>query len=183
MATLLSLGVIAAYAVGTTTSIVSGVQNYQQQKANARAQEDMFNYNARLEEREADNALKESQEADQRQRVEQARLRASQRALYAKSGASMTAGSPLAVLGETAATQQIESSDLLRQGATEYNQHMTQRNNLLYQGKVAKNSVNKNQLWTGIGSSLASGFGGALSSGVSMYTGVKRAEKEGIIKW
>lgn len=162
---------------GTTAGIFGSVQNQRQMEANAKAQEQMFDYNRRQELIEANNVEKETQAADIRQREEQARLRASQRALYAKSGASMTAGSPLAVLGETAATQQIESSDLRRQGATEYNRRISAANSYAYQAQIARKSVNRNSMWTSIGSSLAEGIGNAgasIISGVSGYNQLKK---------
>lgn len=168
---------VAGTIAGTTTGIISGIQNQRQQEANAEAQQEMANYNAQLEQREADSVLKETEAADQRQRDEQARFRAAQRALYGKSGAAMTAGSPLAVLGETAATHQIESSDLRRQGAAEYNRHMAQKQNLIFQGNVAKKSVNRNSMYLGIGSSLASGIGSlgsTLIAGAGAYDKLKK---------
>ena len=156
-----------------TMGILSAVESNQQQQANAKAQQRLLNYNRRQELIEANNVEKETETADIRQREEQARLRASQRALYAKSGSAMTAGSPLAVLGETAATQQIESSDLRRQGATEYNRRISAANSYAYQAQVAKNSVPKNQLGYSIGGTIINALGnyGTQMAGLGMKAG------------
>ena len=48
---------------GTAAGIVGGIQSYEQQKANAEAQQNMMRYNARMEQREADAELAEANEA------------------------------------------------------------------------------------------------------------------------
>ena len=169
---------------GTAAGIVGGIQSYEQQKTNAEAQQNMMRYNARMEQREADAELAEANEAARRQREEDARLRAAQRAAYGKSGAAMTSGSPLAVLGDTAANQELGIQDIHRTGARAYSRRTAQAQNYLYQGRVAGNSVSRGQLIGSLGGSIAgglSGVGGAISGGTSSYVGIKTAQKNGII--
>ena len=147
-----------ATVLGTTLGVVETVSSYNQQKANARAQEAMMDYNAKLEQREADAELQENNEQAKRQRTEDERLRSMQRAAYGKSGAAMTTGSPLAVLGETAGLQEMAVQDLHRSGAAAYNRRQAQANSYLYQGRVAGASVNGAMMGLGIGKTLIGGM-------------------------
>lgn len=159
--TIVGAGLSATAAIGgATAGVIGAVETQKQMEANAQAQQDMADYNAKIEQNEANAALQESQAADQRQRQEQARFRAQQRAAYGKSGAALAAGSPLAVLGQTAGIQQMESNDVLREGATAYGQHQQQRQGLLYQKQVARKSVSKGGMWAQVGGSIAQGVGG-----------------------
>lgn len=179
-----SVGVAGSIA-GTTTSIIGGVQNYNQQKENAKAQQSMLEYNARLERREAEAEEAEANEAARRQRAENERLQAAQRAAYGKSGAAIASGSPLAVLGDTAANLELGVQDIHRNGANSYNRRMAQSNSLLYQSRVAGNSVSRGQLWGSIGGGIANGLAGvgnSVSGGVSSYVNIKSAQTKGIIK-
>lgn len=167
-----AVGAAGAAAAG----VAGGISSYRQQQANAESQQNMLEYNANQERIEAKNVERETQEQDKRLLAQQEQLRATQRALYGKSGAAMYAGSPLALLGETAANQRMESNDLRRQGATEYNRRMSQAQSLTYQGRVAGSSVDKGQLWGSVGGSLFSGLGGvggAVSGGIGSYSSAK----------
>ncbi len=156
---------------GGILAIISGVNAQEQQEANAEAQEELLNYNAKQERREADYELANTQAAEERQRAEQARLRSAQQALYGKSGAALATGSPLAVLGETAANQELANQDLRLQGATAYNRRMSMANGLSYQAKVAGNSVGNSALLGGIAGGMSS-FGSALSQGSDLGKGL-----------
>lgn len=153
-----------------TMGILSAVDADKQQKTNAKSQQRMLEYNQRQELIEAQNVEQETEAADQRLHDEQSRFRAAQRALYGKSGAAMTAGSPLAVLGETAATHQIESSDLRRQGAAEYNRRISAANSYGYQARVAGNSVNRNALGFNIGNSIINYANSSIGAGMQVAT-------------
>lgn len=184
--TAIAAGVAAIGAVaGATTGIVGGVMDYQQAKSNAAAQQNMLEYNARQERREADAVAAESNEAARRQRLEDERIKAAQRAAYGKSGAAMTSGSPLAVLGDTAAQMELGVQDVHRSGAIGRSRRLAEATSYSYQGRIAGSSVSKGMLWGSVGGSIASGLqgvGGAVSGGINSYVGVKSAQTKGIIK-
>lgn len=157
----------------TAFSIAATVSAARQQQQNAYAQESMLEYNTRQERVEAKNAEEETKESDIRLRQEQERQRAARRAMYGKSGAAMYAGSPLALLGETASNQQIESNDLRRQGATEYNRRMSAAAAYSYQAQIARNSYSSSANKLAIAGGVLSGIGSISSAaGQDVRTGV-----------
>ena len=143
---------------GTTLGIVGSVAQQRQAEANAQMQEDQMNYNKRLAEREAAIQEEENREAVRRQREQDAALRAQQRALLGKSGAAMTAGSPLALLGETARNQELAVQDMQRTGYQQSQQSREQAKMFGYQAKVARaQAPSKTMLGLQIGSTISSG--------------------------
>lgn len=123
-----------------TIGVISAISQGEIAKANAKQQQKLFEYNARQEEREANYELEEKKEQVVRQREQQEALQARQRALLGKSGAAMTSGSPLAVLGETARKMEIDTSEYLRSGYSQYSQRTSNANLYRYQASMAKNS-------------------------------------------
>ena len=116
------------------------VDSHQQQKANARSQERLEQYNAQVAAGEAERAEQEARSNALRQQEEDRRFRAHQRALYGASGAALASGSPLAVLGQTAADEQLKVDDVMRGGALDYRRGEMERQNDLYRAKVAAGS-------------------------------------------
>lgn len=123
-----------------TIGVISAISQGKIAKAQAEQQQKLFEYNARQEEREANYELEENKEQVIRQREQQEALQARQRALLGKSGAAMTSGSPLAVLGETARKMEIDTSEYLRSGYSQYSQRTSNANLYRYQASMAKNS-------------------------------------------
>ena len=123
-----------------TIGVISAISQGKIAKENAEQQQKLFEYNARQEEREANYELEENKEQVIRQREQQETLQARQRALLGKSGAAMTSGSPLAVLGETARKMEIDTSEYLRSGYSQYSQRTSNANLYRYQASMAKNS-------------------------------------------
>ena len=123
-----------------TIGVISAISQGEIAKANAKQQQKLFEYNARQEEREANYELEENKEQVIRQREQQEALQARQRALLGKSGAAMTSGSPLAVLGETARKMEIDTSEYLRSGYSQYSQRTSNANLYRYQATMKKNS-------------------------------------------
>lgn len=123
-----------------TIGVISAISQGKIAKENAKQQQKLFEYNARQEEREANYELEENKEQVVRQREQQEALQARQRALLGKSGAAMTSGSPLAVLGETARKMEIDTSEYLRSGYSQYSQRTSNANLYRYQASMAKNS-------------------------------------------
>ena len=129
---------IASSVVGIPFAIAGSVLEYEQGKANAQMQEDQMNYNKRLAQREAAIQEDETREAARRQRANDEVLRARQRAVLGKSGAAMTAGSPLALLGETARNQELGIQDTMRTGYQKAQQSREQAKMFGYQARVAR---------------------------------------------
>lgn len=145
LATALSVAASAIAIAGATgTAIATSVGAAEQQKqaeANAKAQEAQLNYNKRLEEREAARIEAENAENARRQREAAEQLKAQQRALLGKSGVAMTSGSPLAILGQTAADEEMKVQDLHAGGYAEANKHREQAKMFGYQAGVARASA------------------------------------------
>ena len=136
MFTLALTGILLAAAAGT----YAAVSSHQQQKANAKSQERLEQYNAQVAAGEAERAEREARSNALRQQEEDRRFRAHQRALYGASGAALASGSPLAVLGQTAADEQLQVDDVMRGGALAYRRGSMERQNALYRAKVAAGS-------------------------------------------
>lgn len=175
-----SIAGIVGAVTGAVGGIVSGVESYNAQKRqaevaeqNARIQQQQAAYNERLEQREAAAIEAETRENARRQREESERLKASQRAAFGKSGALMTAGSPLAVLGETAADEEIKVQDLHYQGYRQQQQHLIAATGYNAEKTIAginaKNARNSAPTTGSLAGSLAGSFGsGAAQIGNSL---------------
>lgn len=131
------LGGIGTVAGGTVGAI-GAIQQHQQAKINAKMQADQLQYNKRLEEREAAFLEAESAENARRQRLAAQNLRASQIALLGKSGAAMSSGSPLAVLGQTAADAEKSIQDYHYSSYRQSVQLREQAKMYGYQARVAR---------------------------------------------
>ena len=143
----------------------SAVDSHRQQKANAKSQENLERYNAQVAAAEAAREEKEASANAARQLEEDRRLRAHQRALYGASGAALATGSPLAVLGQTAADQQLQVADIMRGGSLAYRKGQSDSQNSLYRAKVAAGSRPSTAALAG---SLMSIAGSSLQLGMSL---------------
>ena len=153
------LGVVGT-AVSTSLGIASGVAAHKQAQANADAQAAQAAYNAKLEENEAARIEAETAEEARRMHEEAEKMKARQRALFGKSGAVITSGTPLAVLGESAADLQQSINDTHRAGYLQSAGHKQQSEIYKYHGRLADASRPSS-------SSLAVGIGGQLASGTA----------------
>lgn len=135
-----TFNVLAAAAVvgGGAVSTVGMIQQHRQQKANADMQAQQMNYNKRLEEREAAVIEAETAENARRQRLQAEQLKAQQRAMLGKSGAAMTSGSPLAILGQTAVDEELQIQNTHYAGYNQAMKHREQAKMFGYQAAVAK---------------------------------------------
>lgn len=107
-----------AYATSTYIALAlvaasTGTAVYSQQQQ-AKSQERAAAYNNQLAEAEARNREAEQAEASRRQRYENRRKLARQRAQLAKSGTLTTTGTPLLILGESSANMEIGIADAKR---------------------------------------------------------------------
>lgn len=151
-----AIGVVGA-GVSATASTIGAVEQHKQAEANAKAQEAQLNYNKRLEEREAARIEAETAENARRQREAAEELKARQRALLGKSGAAMTSGSPLAVLGQTAADEEMKVQAVHAGGAAEANKHREQAKMFGFQAGVARASAPSKTM---LGANIAGSWGG-----------------------
>jgi len=145
MAISLGTALTIATAVAATTAIVGGVvggvasiEQHNQARANAEMQAEQAEYNKRLEEREASRLERENEENTRRQREQSEYLKAQQRALLGKSGAAMTSGSPLAILGATAMNEELKAQDAHVAGYQAVQNHREQAKMYQYQAGVAR---------------------------------------------
>ena len=164
MATVLAVVSSAiAIAGATATAIATSVgaaEQHKQAEANAKAQEAQMEYNKRLEEREASKIEAENAENARRQRQAAEQLKAQQRALLGKSGVAMTSGSPLAILGQTAADEEMKVQDQHAFGSAEVNKHREQAKMFGFQAGVARASAPSK-------ASLGANIAGTVGNGVS----------------
>jgi hypothetical protein len=159
-------GTVAA-AVGTTVGVAGAVEQNKQARANAEMQAQQLEYNKRVEEREAARVEAENAENARRQREAAEELKARQRALLGKSGAAMESGSPLAVLGQTAADEELKVQDIHYAGANQAQHHREQAKMFAYQAGVARaQAPSKSSLGLNIAGQMASGLGSLASIGM-----------------
>ena len=128
----------AAAVAGGVVGGVASVAEHNQARANAEMQAEQAEYNRRMEEREASRLERENEENVRRQREQSEYLKAQQRALLGKSGAAMTSGSPLAVLGATAQSEELKAQDSHYAGYLAVENHREQAKMFQYQANVAR---------------------------------------------
>lgn len=164
-------GIVGAV-TGTVGGVVAGIEQHNAQKRqaeiaeqNAKIQQQQAAYNERLEQREAAAVEAETRENARRQREASERLKASQRAAFGKSGALMTAGSPLAVLGETAADEELKVQDLQYQGYRQQQKHLIAATGYNAERTIAGiNAANAKKSAPSVGS-FAGSLAGSIGSG------------------
>ncbi len=175
---------VTSAALGTV-GIIAGAEEQKNQaaiaKENARIQQAQIAYNQRAEEREAAAIEAENAENIRRQRLESERLKAAQRAMLGKSGAALASGSPLAILGETAAIEERSALDShyagYRQAAAHYAraaEYGVQGQIAAWNAKMAKRTkpsglstmLNITDTWVNAGTQIAGAYltGGAAGS-------------------
>jgi len=166
-------GIAAAGSIGSAAvGIASAVNQQKQAEANADAQAQQLEYNKRLQEREAAAVEQETAANARRQFEEDEALKARQRALLGKSGAALATGSPLAILGKTAADQNTAQHDIMYKGYREAEQLREQGKQYGYQASLAKASAKAGRSGTNLAilGNVISGTTGtvnALGQGIS----------------
>jgi len=161
---------VVATTVGTTLGVVGSVQQHKQAQANAEMEADQARYNQRLAEREAERKEAETAENVKRQREQAERLKAAQRALLGKSGAAMDSGSPLAILGASAAEEERKIRDIHAGGVQEENRMREQAKMYDYQAGVAKaKSPSGHALGLNIVGQVNSGMGNIAGTAMNYY--------------
>jgi hypothetical protein len=162
---------ITGVGIGATASVTSSVMAHEQQKANADMAADQARRNAFLEEREAKKIEQIAQENMRAQRLESQKLKARQRALLGKSGAALAAGSPLAILGQTAADEEKKALNMANAGYEMAQQRRNQAASYLYEGRIAKASAPSG---LGLGISVAGTLGSAVANAAAIGVSAKK---------
>lgn len=144
---------------------------------NARLQQRQMEYNQRMENREAAAQEAETAENARRMREEAAKLRSAQIAALGKSGAALSAGSPLAILGETAAAQEMKVQDLHYSGARAAATHKIKAADYGFGAAIARQNAFAARKSRPSSASLALNIGSAMleqaNKGVTMVAGIK----------
>ncbi len=174
--------------VSTATSIAGGilgvvgaVQEHNQAQANSEMQAQQMEYNQRLEEREASRIEQETAENARRQREASEQLKAQQRALLGKSGAAMTSGSPLAILGQTAEDEEQKIQDVHYSGYQAAQQHRNQASMFKYQAGVARaQAPSSSSLGLSIAGNAVNTVGNLAQIGGNYVTGKVALKKSGM---
>jgi hypothetical protein len=105
----------------------------------AKSQQKMANYNASLMDSEAAQRNADARTAANAQRAQNDALRAKQRALYAKAGV-VSAGTPLLVQAEQAATMELAALDIERTGNLEAARMRSQADMDRMSGRAARSA-------------------------------------------
>lgn len=130
----------ASAVAGGTISTVGAVQQHRQEKENAKAAEEQALYNKRVADAEARRVEAATEENTRRMREEAEALKARQIALLGKSGAAISSGSPLAILGRSAADSEQKIRDMRYAGYGEAQQYKEQGKMFGYSAGIAKAS-------------------------------------------
>lgn len=131
MATALLVGGALLGAAGT-------IQEGRLAEARGEAENEIAQFNARQLDRQAKARTKASQIQEERVARQEKAFRGQQRAKFAKSGITISEGTPLDVLADTAFQFHLERNLTLRRGLVESSQLKTQGGLLRTQGKLAK---------------------------------------------
>lgn len=114
------------------------IKQGQAQKAQANYQAAVERNNATIAGWQADDAAKRGQVEEQRQRLQVARIRGSQRAAYASSGVELTGGSPLDTLMDTAQLGELDALTIRSNAEREAYGYRTQQGNLAAQSALTR---------------------------------------------
>jgi hypothetical protein len=156
---------LAIIAIAATVA-GAGVSAYSSYEA-GKSQEALGKYNQAVMNNEALARQADARAAANAQRAQNEALKAKQRALYAKAGV-VTAGTPLLVQAEQAATLEMAALDIERTGNVEAGRMRAQGDLDRMQGKIARRGANMQAVGT-----ILQGAGSAASMGSSFrYQGI-----------
>ena len=117
---------LAVAAISAGVSTVGAIQQSQAQSAQAKYQAAVARNNQIIARQNADDALKRGDIEAQKQRQKVQLMLGQQRAGFAAQGADLTSGSVLDILGDTAATGELDRLTILNNSAREARQYMLQ---------------------------------------------------------
>lgn len=171
---------LTAVTIGT----ISAIENHQQQEDAAKLQEEnaklqlaQMEYNKRMEEREAAAVEKEGLENARRMREAAEEARAQRIAMLGKSGAAMTSGSPLAILGAAAADEEMQIMDRQYNTSRQASQHYAKATDYGYGAAIGRQNILAARASRPTGASLGLNIVGAFISPFSNYSNYSAAGK------
>ena len=161
---------------GTALSAAGQVQGGMAAAAEGKSQQNMANYNAALQEREAQQ-IEQKTALDQKKQAEAAdRAMSTMKAGLGASGAVTSEGSPLMIQAAQASQFELDNMNIGFQGSEEALAARSQGQLDIMGGKIArqKGAAAKTAGFMGAGATLLSGFGAAGAAGKSStYTSTK----------
>lgn len=157
-------GLLIAGLVASTVG--TGVAAYSAQQA-GKAQQSLNNYNAAINDQAALDAARDGRIAANAQRAQNERIKARQRALYAKAGVVTATGSPLLVQVEQAGELEMAALEQEQQANSKAAQLRSQAVLDRMSGSIARRTGNLNAAAT-----VLQGIGSATQMGLA-YKGVK----------
>ena len=157
---LMGVAILAFSALATLAS--AGVSIYGQQQA-AKTQERAAEYNNQIAENEARHRELETAEQVKRQRLKDKREMATLRNNLAAGGTLTTEGTPLAILGESAAFMDLAIQDAVRESTIEAASIRAQGQMGLWNAKQARSAARISSIGTALG---------GISSAATAYRGV-----------
>lgn len=167
-----------AITVGTVGAIEKHQADKEQAKIaeeNAKIQMHQMEYNRKVEEREAAALEAEGRENDRRMREAAAEARSKRIAMLGKSGAAMTSGSPLAVLGEAAATEELAIQDARYQRAREISAVNSKAADYTFGSAIAQQNLTAAKASRPSSLSLAMNLTGAAITPFTNYANYQKA--------
>lgn len=161
-ATTTYLAILAA----TTALASTGVAVYGQQQQ-AKSAENTADYNAKLAENEARNVELEAQERAKRQNIQKRKELARIRNELSNTGTLTTTGTPLAILGDSAANMNTSIQDAYRVSTMQAASYRSQGTMGLWEASQARTAANLSSIGTGLSgiSSAYTGYSGAKYNG------------------
>jgi hypothetical protein len=133
MCTPMALGIASLAA-----TVLGGVQTAQAQSAAAAAQEAQAKENAKAADAQARNTVLAAQVEEDRRRAQTRAMLAAQRAAFAANNVDMSMGTPMDLLGDTAAIGEQDALTIRANAARQAWGYKVDANNYLNEGKVAK---------------------------------------------
>lgn len=149
--------------IGTAIQAVGQIQAGYAAKEQAKQEQELLNYNAKLKEREAKLQAERGRVAAEKFEKQGEQLMAAQNVAYAKGGVLASQGTPLDLLEYTKMELDADRRQILRDGYLAESFALSEAENLRYQGRAARargRNAFTGSILTGIGTSL-SGFGTA----------------------
>lgn len=168
-------GIAIATAGSVTGSVVAHESASEQSRIaeeNAKLQQAQMEYNARMQEREAAALEAENAENARRMREAAEAARSQRLAMLGKSGAAMTSGSPLAILGAAAADEELAIRDAQYAGAREVSALRSKVTDYAYGAAIAKSNAAAARAakpsGLGLAASITGTVGNAITQGASL---------------
>lgn len=185
VATAIAGSVAAVAAIGATSVGIAGaaVQHQQakdqakMQEENAKLQVAQMEYNKRMEEREAAAMEAEGAENARRMRESAEEARAQRLAMLGKSGAAMTSGSPLAILGAAAADEEMQAQDAHYNSARQVAATQAKGTDYGYGAAIGKQNILNARSSRPSGASLGLNIAGAVLSSSRNFANYNAAGK------